>query len=104
MRSQPSRMTKVTWIVHHRNRCCCQSIGYVQAAERASEGWGVLELGDHDVLPGLAGRLPALMRRHRVPGAQVALYRNGHLEALELGELRYRCGERVTRDAAFPIG
>jgi CubicO group peptidase (beta-lactamase class C family) len=64
----------------------------------------VLELEDRDVVPNLAMRLSALVRRHRVPGCQIAVYHAGDTESIEAGELRHRSGQRVTRDAAFPIG
>jgi CubicO group peptidase (beta-lactamase class C family) len=39
-----------------------------------------------------------------VPGAQLAIHHGGATEAIEVGELEFRTGHRVTRDAAFPIG
>jgi CubicO group peptidase (beta-lactamase class C family) len=57
-----------------------------------------------DVLGDLPARLPALARRHRVPGAQLAIHHDGATTAGEAGELEFRTGRRVTRDAAFPIG
>jgi CubicO group peptidase (beta-lactamase class C family) len=50
------------------------------------------------------GALSALVRKHRVPGAQLATYHDGVTTASEVGELEYRTSRRVTRDAAFPIG
>jgi CubicO group peptidase (beta-lactamase class C family) len=50
------------------------------------------------------GRLAALARKHRVPGVQVAIHHNGETVAMEFGELEYRTGRPVTRDAGFPIG
>jgi CubicO group peptidase (beta-lactamase class C family) len=71
----------------------------------------VLELDEREVLPdaasrlaALKARLPALARRHRVPGAQVALHHGGKTEAIDLGEPRYRSGERVSPETAFPVG
>lgn len=48
--------------------------------------------------------LSALARKHRVPGAQLAVYHDGATAAAEAGELEVRTGRQVTRDAAFPIG
>jgi CubicO group peptidase (beta-lactamase class C family) len=48
--------------------------------------------------------LSALARKHRVPGAQLAIHHGGTTTASEVGELEFRTGRRVTRDAAFPIG
>ena len=48
--------------------------------------------------------LPALARKHRVPGAQLAIHHGGQTAAGDLGELEFGTGRRVTRDAAFPIG
>jgi CubicO group peptidase (beta-lactamase class C family) len=57
-----------------------------------------------DVLGDLPARLSALARRHRVPGAQLAIHHDGVTIAGEAGELEFRTGRRVTRDAVFPIG
>jgi CubicO group peptidase (beta-lactamase class C family) len=57
-----------------------------------------------DVLGDLPALLPALARRHRVPGAQLVIHHDGATTAGETGELEFRTGRRVTRDAAFPIG
>ena len=46
----------------------------------------------------------ALARKHKVPGAQFAIYRDGSTVAHEVGELEFGTGLRVTRDAVFPIG
>ena len=46
----------------------------------------------------------ALARKHQVPGAQFAIYRDGSTIAHEIGELEFGTGSRVTRDAVFPIG
>jgi CubicO group peptidase (beta-lactamase class C family) len=48
--------------------------------------------------------LPALARKHHVPGAQLAIHRCGETVAGEVGELEFGTGRRVTRDAVFPIG
>jgi CubicO group peptidase (beta-lactamase class C family) len=48
--------------------------------------------------------LSALMRKHRVPGAQLAIYHDGTTTAMAAGELEFRTGRRVARDAAFPAG
>jgi CubicO group peptidase (beta-lactamase class C family) len=48
--------------------------------------------------------LSALTREHRVCGAQFAIRHHNQTVAIEVGELEYRGGRRVTRDAAFPVG
>ena len=48
--------------------------------------------------------LPALARKHRVPGAQLAIHHGGVTVASEVGELECGTGSLVARDAAFPIG
>jgi len=50
------------------------------------------------------GVLSALARRHLAPGAQLAIHHDGETVASEVGELEFRTGRRVPRDAAFPIG
>jgi CubicO group peptidase (beta-lactamase class C family) len=65
---------------------------------------GKCELGKRGVLSNVANRLPALARRHRIPGVQIALYRDGEIDAMDLGELRFRSTERVTPESAFPAG
>lgn len=52
----------------------------------------------------LVSALSALARKHRVPGAQLAIHDGGATMAGEVGELEFSTGRRVTRDAAFPIG
>ncbi|MGH3961945.1 MAG: serine hydrolase domain-containing protein [Pseudonocardiaceae bacterium] len=52
----------------------------------------------------LSDTLSALARKHQVPGAQLAIHHGGETVAIEVGELEYGTGHRVTRDAAFPIG
>lgn len=52
----------------------------------------------------LSDTLCALARKHQVPGLQLAIHHRGETVAIEVGELRYGTGHRVTRDAAFPIG
>jgi CubicO group peptidase (beta-lactamase class C family) len=44
-----------------------------------------------------------LARKHRVPGAQFAIYHGGLTVAHEIGELEFETGLRVTHDAVFPI-
>ena len=46
----------------------------------------------------------ALARKYQIPGAQLAIHYGGETVAMEVGELEYGTGNRVTRDAAFPIG
>ncbi|HEY2762811.1 MAG TPA: serine hydrolase domain-containing protein [Pseudonocardiaceae bacterium] len=53
---------------------------------------------------GLSEILSSLARKYRVPGAQLAIHRNGETVAIEVGELQYEAGNRVTRDTAFPVG
>ena len=48
--------------------------------------------------------LPELARKHRVPGAQLAIRHDGETASSEFGELESGTGRRVTRDAAFPVG
>jgi CubicO group peptidase (beta-lactamase class C family) len=48
--------------------------------------------------------LSELAHEHRVPGAQLAIHHDGTTTASEVGELEFRSGRRVSRDAAFPIG
>lgn len=48
--------------------------------------------------------LPDLARKHRVPGAQLAIHRAGETFSGEVGELEFGAGRRVTQDAAFPVG
>jgi CubicO group peptidase (beta-lactamase class C family) len=48
--------------------------------------------------------LSALARRHRVPGAQLAIHHDGQTVTSEAGELEFRTGRRVGADAAFPVG
>ena len=52
----------------------------------------------------LSYTLSALAQKHRVPGAQLAIHHGGETVAIEVGELEYGTGHRVTPDAAFPIG
>lgn len=52
----------------------------------------------------ISERFSALAGKHQVPGAQLAIHRSGETVAIEVGELQYGTGDRVTRDAAFPIG
>lgn len=48
--------------------------------------------------------LSALARKHRVPGAQLAIHHHGETVAGEVGELEFGTGRPVTGDAAFPVG
>ncbi|MBB4677121.1 serine hydrolase domain-containing protein [Crossiella cryophila] len=52
----------------------------------------------------LSRTLSTLVRKHQVPGAQLAVHVNGETITAEAGELRYGGGTPVTRDTAFPIG
>jgi CubicO group peptidase (beta-lactamase class C family) len=52
----------------------------------------------------LAETLTTLARKHRIPGAQVAIHHHGETVAAEVGELEYGTEWPVTVDAAFPIG
>jgi CubicO group peptidase (beta-lactamase class C family) len=47
---------------------------------------------------------PALARKYRVPGAQLAIHHDGETVTAEAGELEFGTGWRVGRDAAFPVG
>lgn len=57
-----------------------------------------------EFLDEMPARLSALARKHRVPGAQLAIHHDGATAASEVGELEFGTGRRVTRDAAFPVG
>ena len=58
-----------------------------------------------DAAPSLPmSALSALARKHRMPGAQLAIHHDGVTATAEVGELEVRTARRVTRDAAFPIG
>lgn len=52
----------------------------------------------------LLSAFSALVRRHRVPGAQLAIHHDGETIAGEVGELESGTGRRVSREAAFPVG
>jgi CubicO group peptidase (beta-lactamase class C family) len=52
----------------------------------------------------LSDTLSGLARKHRIPGAQVAIHYRGETVAAKAGELEYGTGCAVTKDAAFPIG
>jgi CubicO group peptidase (beta-lactamase class C family) len=52
----------------------------------------------------LAATLSALVATHQVPGAQLAVYRDGVIVAVEVGELEHGAGMSVTRETAFAIG
>jgi CubicO group peptidase (beta-lactamase class C family) len=51
-----------------------------------------------------ASTVSALARRHRVPGAQLAIHHGGATTLIEVGELESGSGRHVTREAVFPIG
>lgn len=55
-------------------------------------------------VPLLGDTMSELARRHAVPGAQLAIYHDGDVSAVEFGELEHRGRRPVTRDTAFPIG
>ncbi len=57
-----------------------------------------------DVLPLVGGKLSALAREHRVPGAQLAIHHAGRTVAVEFGEAEYGTRRRMTRDTAVPAG
>jgi CubicO group peptidase (beta-lactamase class C family) len=46
----------------------------------------------------------SLARKHRIPGAQVAIRHGDVTMAVEVGELEHETGRPVSSDAAFPIG
>lgn len=48
--------------------------------------------------------LSTLALKYQVPGAQLAIHRNGNTTAVEVGELEYHTGLPVVQDTAFPIG
>lgn len=52
----------------------------------------------------LAATLTALVDRHQIPGAQLAVHRGGVTVTVEVGELEHGSGIPVTRGTAFPIG
>ncbi len=52
----------------------------------------------------LSEALGALARKYHVPGAQLAIHRDGHTVAVAIGETEYGSGDPVSRDTAFPIG
>lgn len=52
----------------------------------------------------LSDTLSALARKYQVPGAQLAIHHGGETVAIEVGELEYGTGHRVTRNTAFPVG
>jgi CubicO group peptidase (beta-lactamase class C family) len=56
------------------------------------------------VLQLLRGRLAALARKYRVPGAQLAVHQAGETVTVEVGQLEHRGERRVTRESAFPVG
>lgn len=60
------------------------------------------------VAPGAAGdladTLTKLARRHRVPGAQLAVHQHGATVTAEFGELEHGAGRPVSPETAFPVG
>jgi CubicO group peptidase (beta-lactamase class C family) len=52
----------------------------------------------------LARKLALVARKHRAPGAQLAIHHNGQTVSLVAGERESRTGRPVTPDTAFPIG
>lgn len=52
----------------------------------------------------MSATLSALVRRHQVPGAQLAVHTGGGTIAVEVGEPEHGAGTPVTRETAFPIG
>jgi CubicO group peptidase (beta-lactamase class C family) len=52
----------------------------------------------------LSATLSGLARKHRIPGAQVAVHYRGETIAAEAGKLEYGSRCPVSSDAAFPIG
>jgi len=57
-----------------------------------------------DVLPLVGGKLSALAREHRVPGAQLAIHHDGRTLAVEFGEAEHGTRRRMTRDTTVPVG
>lgn len=52
----------------------------------------------------LTGALTGFLRRHRVPGAQLAVDHDGRVFAAHAGEVTAGGGRPVTADTAFPLG
>lgn len=52
----------------------------------------------------LTATMTALVEKHQVPGAQLAVHRGGATVTVEVGELEHGTGIPVTRETAFPIG
>ncbi|PZS21586.1 MAG: penicillin-binding protein [Pseudonocardiales bacterium] len=52
----------------------------------------------------LAATLAVLADTHQVPGAQLAIHRDGVTVSVEVGELEHGTGIPVTRETAFPTG
>ncbi|MGW0518411.1 serine hydrolase domain-containing protein [Crossiella sp. NPDC003009] len=52
----------------------------------------------------LSRTLSTLVRKHQVPGAQLAVHVNGETHTAQAGELRYGGGQPVNPATAFPIG
>jgi CubicO group peptidase (beta-lactamase class C family) len=84
-------------------------LGFSRTSKRATTATSGIKVLERPGVPALrAGRLEdqlaALVRKHRVCGAQLAIHHDGETVAIETGELEHRGGRPVTRDAAFPIG
>ena len=80
----------------HKDVVMVAPVGHAQAVEQQFE-----PRLDSDRL---SDTLSALVRRHQIPGAQLAIHHGGETVAVEVGELQYGTGRPVTRDAAVPIG
>ena len=63
---------------------------------------GLME--EQEVRPLRAGFLSALARKHRVPGAQLAIHRDGRTVAVDVGELEFGTRRRVSQESAFSVG
>ena len=61
-------------------------------------------LPEPPVLSFVGGRLASLARKHRVPGAQLAIHHDGYTVAVEFGEAEYGTRRRMTADTAVPVG
>jgi CubicO group peptidase (beta-lactamase class C family) len=59
---------------------------------------------ERDIIAVLSEGMPTLVRRHQVPGAQLAIRHAGRAELVVAGTREYGTGRPVTRDTAFPIG
>lgn len=57
-----------------------------------------------NLLPLIRAQMSTLARKHRVPGAQLAIHHDGETVDVEVGELQHGAARQVTRAAAFPVG